>query len=66
MTSFVQKLLIESNCYEFGMTPNVQKPIRLLYYNNILELMSKHLMLTLKYLKQCKTVEILLLESRVY
>ena len=66
MTSFVQKILVDSDCHEFVMIQNAWKPIRLLYYNDILELMRKHSMLTLKWHKQHKIVEILLSESRVY
>ena len=66
MTSFVQKILVESDCHEFVMMQNARKPIRLLYYNDILELIRKHSMLTLKWHKQHKIVEILLWESRVY
>ena len=66
MTSFVQKILVDSDCHEFVMIQNAWKPIRLLYYNDILELMRKHSMLTLKWHKQHKIVEILLLECRVY
>ena len=66
MTSFVQKILVDSDCHEFVMIQNARKPIRLLYYNDILELMRKHSMLTLKWHKQHKIVEILLSESQVY
>ena len=66
MTSFVQKILVDSDCHEFVMIQNARKPIRLLYYNDILELMRKHSMLTLKWHKQHKIVEILLLECWVY
>ena len=66
MTSFVQKILVDSDCHEFAMIQNARKPIRLLYYNDILELMRKHSMLTLKWHKQHKIVEILLLERWVY
>ena len=55
-----------SDCHKFAMTENARKPIRLLYYKGMPELMKKSSMLTLKELQQCKVVEILLSKSRVY
>ena len=57
-----------SDCHKFAVTQNARKPIRLLYYKGMPELMRKSSMLTLKelQLQQCKVVEILLSESRVY
>ena len=53
----------DSYRHKFAITQNVQKPIRLLYYNGMPELMRKRSMLTLKELKQNKVNEISLLES---
>ena len=64
--SFVQKILNDSNRHKFAMTQNARKPISLLYYNGIPQLMRKSSMLTLKYPKQCKIVEIFLMESQSY
>ena len=84
MTSFLQRILVDSHHHEFVMTQNTQKrccwhcniiltclayfpPITLLYYNGIPEFyMRKCSILTLKYVKQCKMVEILLTESQIY
>ena len=55
-----------SNCHKFAVTQNAGKPIRLLCYKGMPELMRKSSMLTLKELQQCKVVEILLSESQVY
>ena len=55
-----------SDCHKFAVTQNARKPIRLLCYKGVPELMRKSSMLTLKELQQCKVVEILLSESQVY
>lgn len=55
-----------SDCQKFAVTQNARKPVRLLCYKGMPELMRKSSMLTLKELQQCKVVEILLSESQVY
>ena len=44
MMSFVQKILDDSDRHNFEMTVNARKPIRLLYYSGIPQLMRKHSM----------------------
>ena len=55
-----------SDCHKFAVTQNARKPIRLLCYKGVPELMRKSSMLTLKELQQYKVVEILLSESQAY